>query len=185
MTVLSVYVIFLLLPQCQLSDRLNRSIPTLLPVMKREVEQLQEKQRRLIELKPKMEEVTHTSTHMLACTRTHLSQLYFHQHTCTQLSSMQSSILPSLEKTLSEKSQALTSLQTSSSKARGEQTRLQSELDTLRALQPRVGKVSHLKSSLLELDRRISSESSCIGVGGTMRSQKIVNRDLQEAQRSA
>ncbi len=47
-----------------------------------------------------------------------------------------------------------------------------------------MGKATHLRGALKELDRRISSESSRIG-GGSTRSQVMVNRDLQEANRAA
>ncbi len=66
-----------------------------------------------------------------------------------------------------------------------EQARLQSELESVRRLVPRVGKVAHLKAGLKELDRRISSKAGSIGGGGAMRSQVMVNRDLKEANRAA
>ena len=111
--------------------------------------------------------------------------MYTHTHTPLQLTNLRSSVLPSLEKNLSEKSKTLDKFRTTSSKAKAEQTRLQSELQSVRELQPRVGKATHLRGALKELDRRISSEASRIGVGGSTRSQVMVNRDLQEANRAA
>lgn len=104
----------------------------------------------------------------------------------SQLTDLESSVLPSLEKDHSEKSQTLSKLQTTSSKARTEQARVQSELDSVRRLVPRAGKVAHLKAALKELDRRISNKAGSIGGGGgAMRSQVIVNRDLKDANRAA
>lgn len=66
----------------------------------------------------------------------------------------------------------------------GELNRLRSEMEQIRALQPRVVRVSQLRKELKELDKRISSEESKLGGGASVRSNHIVNRELQEAQRN-
>ena len=98
---------------------------------------------------------------------------------------LRSSTIPDLEKDLSEKTKAISKAQSNASRAKTEQIKLQTELEQIRSLQPRVGKVSHLREALRVLDQKISSEESKIGgMGSSSRSQLVVNRELQESQRS-
>ena len=62
---------------------------------------------------------------------------------------------------------------------------LRSEISQVQALSPRVMAVAQLRQELKHLDRKISEEEGKLGGGGSGRSNHVVNRELQEAQRNA
>lgn len=92
--------------------------------------------------------------------------------------------MPQLEKKLKEKMEMVKTAEGGALKVDKEVTELRSEMEQVRALQPRVVKVSQLQKELKELDKKISSEESKLGGGDSGRSHHIVNRELQEAQRN-
>lgn len=92
--------------------------------------------------------------------------------------------MPQLERVLKEKADIIKKLDADVRRVDGELSQLRSEMEQVRGLQPRVVKVSQLRKELKELDRKISSEESRLGVGSGGRSHHIVNRELQEAQRN-
>ena len=54
--------VYIILSFQQLTTRLNQSIPKMLPVISEKLQQLQARQRRLQELKPKIDEVSFIAT---------------------------------------------------------------------------------------------------------------------------
>ena len=93
--------------------------------------------------------------------------------------------MPQLEKSLEEKVGSIKNAKEEVSRVEREVKELRSEMAQIRALQPRVVKVSQLRKELKELDRKISSEESKLGGGDSGRSHHVVNRELQDAQRNA
>lgn len=93
-------------------------------------------------------------------------------------------MVPHLEASLKERVGSVKKAEVEVHRVEGELTKLRSEMEQIKALQPRVMKVSQLRSELKELDRKISLEESKLGGGDSGRSHHVVNRELQEAQRN-
>lgn len=93
-------------------------------------------------------------------------------------------MVPDLEASLRERVDSVKKAEVEVHRVEEEMTKLHSEMEQIKALRPRVVKVSQLRTELKELDRKISLEESKLGGGDSGRSHHIVNRELQEAQRN-
>ena len=114
-----------------------------------------------------------------------ISKNYLFVFFLLQLSNLRSNTVPQLEKSLEENVGSIKNAKEEVSRVEREVKELRSEMAQIRALQPRVVKVSQLRKELKELDRKISSEESKLGGGDSGRSHHVVNRELQDAQRNA
>lgn len=140
-----------------ITDRLNNTVPRLLPTLEDKQRELQEKQKRLQELKPKIEE----------------------------LNLIQGREIPRLEAVKGQKEAEIKKLQAQLKRDEEKLSGLRVTLDQVRGLQPRVLHTSQLSRDLEELDAKIGSEESKLGSSNSSRSHLLVNRELQEAQMKA
>ncbi|CAI7993402.1 DNA repair protein RAD50 [Geodia barretti] len=137
-----------------ITDRLNNTVPRLLPTLEGKQHQLQEKQKTLQELKPKIEE---------------LAQLRDRE-------------IPRLDAAKGQKEAEIVKLKTELNAMEEKVTGLRTNLEQIRGLLPRVSRTSQLCRDLEELDAKIGSEESQLSGSDSSRSHVIVSRELRDVQ---
>ena len=101
------------------------------------------------------------------------------------MSNLRSEGIPQLEKAVEEQKSSISKIQSVVSKAEGDQVSIGAEIAEIRALLPKVLRVSQFREQLTELDQKISAEETKFrGHGDTTRSQHMISKELQEAQRA-